>query len=225
MKWNKLRDEVHRNAVDHGWWEKPLTFSEIIVMCHSELSEAMEEYRAERPMVYCEDGMTFNVACREEPCGGVECLRNFPDRKPEGVAVELADCVLRILDYMGHVKGDVDGAMRKLRGAVSPGIKELDVRPLPDLIAGCHYLLSSAYASNRQAELLRKKRSRWIKPVLGLHPSRVRDYERTAREQMVGCILDIMRWAHSNGVDMETVITAKNEYNKTREYRHGGKKL
>jgi hypothetical protein len=42
---------------------------------------------------------------------------------------------------------------------------------------------------------------------------------------MVGCILDIMRWAKANGVDMEAVILAKNEYNKGRPYRHGGKRL
>lgn len=225
MKWNELRDNVHRVAVEHGWWEKPLTFSEIIVMCHSELSEAMEEYRAGRTMVYCEKWMDPNADCTEELCGGLECLRNFQDRKPEGVAVELGDCILRILDYMGRVKGDIDGAIRKLRGLSPEQTKEGDARPLPDLVAGCHYLLSSAYMSHRQAEMLRRKRGREVKPAREFHPFRVRGLERAAREKMVGCILDILRWAETNGVDMEAVIIAKNEYNKTRQYRHGGKKL
>lgn len=225
MKWNKLRDEVHKNAVDHGWWEKPITFSEVIVLCHSELSEAMEEYRAGRPMVYCGDGVRQGPACEEEMCNGVNCLRYFPDRKPEGIAVELADCILRILDYMGRVRADVDGIIRDVR-ALAPAPEAQSKKPLPDLVAGCHYLLSGAYSSQRQAEILGRKRDgRKIKPARPHFPLRPRDFERSARQRMVGCILDIMRWAKANGVDMEAVILAKNEYNKGRPYRHGGKRL
>lgn len=98
MNWNNFAKDVHRVSVDHGWWDNPPTFAEIIVMCHSELSEAIEEYRDRQPMVYCEKWTNLNpgAACLEEPCGGMECLRNFPDRKPEGVAVELGDCILRM---------------------------------------------------------------------------------------------------------------------------------
>lgn len=221
MKWNKLRNDVHQVAVEHGWWERPLTFSEIIVMCHSELSEAMEEFRAGRPMVYC-DGKKTNAACEDGGCTGIDCLKEFPGRKPEGVAVELGDCILRILDYMGRVGGDVDGIMRRMWGAAPSPVND---KPLPDLVAGCHYLLSSAYASQRQAEMVGRKKNGKVKPARQFHPFRVRGYERSARDKMVACILDIMRWANANGVDMEEIITAKNAYNKTREYRHGGKRL
>lgn len=51
---------------------------------HSELSEALEAHRDRQPNVYVIDG------------------------KPEGVAVELADCLIRILDTM-HARGvDID---------------------------------------------------------------------------------------------------------------------
>lgn len=49
MSVNKFAQEVHQNAVAHGWWDDPRTFGEIISLCHSELSEALEEVRANRP--------------------------------------------------------------------------------------------------------------------------------------------------------------------------------
>ena len=101
-----LVKEIHQNAVAHGWWDEERSFGDILALCHSELSEALEQYRDEKPLVYEVNG------------------------KPEGIAVEMADAVIRILD-----------------------------------------------------------------------------------------------WAGKAGVDMEQIILQKHEYNKTRPYRHGGKKL
>lgn len=134
MNWNEFAKEVHQVAVEHGWWVKRPSFAEIVVMCHSELSEAVEEYRRKRPMVYCE-GMGNNDACSSDPCDGVECLRNFPDRKPEGVAVELADCILRILDALSEAGVDIDGEI-----GFSPAGSDLI-----QVIAACHHHISVAY--------------------------------------------------------------------------------
>jgi len=43
MDLNALAKEIHQNAVDHGWWDNKRSFCEIIDLCHSELSEALEE--------------------------------------------------------------------------------------------------------------------------------------------------------------------------------------
>ena len=104
---NEWAAEIHENAIAHGWWDDPRTFGEIVALCHSELSEALEEYRNKRPLIYCE-GLAMNAACVDERCGGAECIKAFPGRKPEGVAVEMIDCMIRILDWCGKEGVDVD---------------------------------------------------------------------------------------------------------------------
>lgn len=47
----------------------------------------------------------YNPENPDAPCSA-------QSKKPEGVAVELADCVIRILDYCGHAGIDIEEAIR-----------------------------------------------------------------------------------------------------------------
>lgn len=107
---NQLAKEIHENAVAHGWWEGRRTFAEVLALCHSELSEALEEYRDGKPMLYCEGGYAMNEKCRSGKKCSPECFRG--NIKPEGVAVEMADCMIRILDWCGREGIDIDAIMK-----------------------------------------------------------------------------------------------------------------
>lgn len=77
MQLNRFMRDVYRTAKEKGWHDSPRSALEIHALLHSEISEATEAVRkGEEP--YWEDPKTG---------------------KPEGEAVELADCVIRIADY------------------------------------------------------------------------------------------------------------------------------
>lgn len=111
---NELRDMIHQNAKDHGWWEEERSFGEIIALCHSELSEALEEYRDGSPMIWNRCKIEEDVQCEPESYyHTVHCCAKcgHKDPKPEGIAIELADCIIRILDYCGHAGIDIEEAI------------------------------------------------------------------------------------------------------------------
>lgn len=96
--WAKVCNQL---AVEKGWWDKPRSFGDIISLCHSELSEALEEERNGKPAHYLEE--------HERDAGTDEAM----PAKPCGRHVELVDCLIRILDYLGSEDADVDALMRE----------------------------------------------------------------------------------------------------------------
>lgn len=87
-----LQRICHELALDCGWYHDPVTgefkdrnIGELIALCHSELSEALEAYRK---------GLADD---------------KLPER--EGIEVELADAVIRICDMAGYMGLDIGGAV------------------------------------------------------------------------------------------------------------------
>ena len=118
---NELRNEIHELAKSKGWWDEDRSFGDIVALCHSELSEAFEEYRNGCNLYYC-DGYKGNLACTEEhdrldngvclECLSLKANARTYKTKPEGIAIELADCIIRILDYCGKEDINIDEAIR-----------------------------------------------------------------------------------------------------------------
>lgn len=102
MNINEFAKAVHENAVSHGWWDEPRSGAEVIALCHSELSEALEEMRKGMPKEYVNigSGITTDTAL-------------FGTRKTEGVAVEMCDCIIRILDYLAEIGVDVESVLMR----------------------------------------------------------------------------------------------------------------
>ena len=86
-----IAEEVHAVAVEKGWYEDDLgSFPEKIALVHSELSEALEDYRSNKSPTeiwYEESG------------------------KPCGISVELADALIRILDMCAYFDIPIADAM------------------------------------------------------------------------------------------------------------------
>lgn len=93
MKINDCVNESYQNALEKGWWEDNRSVGELIALMHSELSEALEEHR---------NGHSVEKVYYNE---------NKPN-KPEGVAVELADCVIRIFDFCGRYDIDLESILK-----------------------------------------------------------------------------------------------------------------
>ena len=105
----ELQNKIHAQNKELGWWDEPRPFSTFVCLFHSELSEAMEGDRK---------GLMDDH------------LPQYPM-----ASVEVADFVIRVLDWYGSV--DV--------GIIEFSIRVYDNWDFCDYIAMIHQKVSAAY--------------------------------------------------------------------------------
>lgn len=197
---NDFAKEVHAVSVEHGWWEveENNDAETKLALIHAEWSEALEEYRANRLMVWF-NCVNSGEPCMQEGCGDWEdgcCALNELGKKPEGIAIELTDGVIRILDLMAH-EGMEFTEVNDLRGKRCR---------LPRLVTLLHFCASAA--DNH----------------IDAHGDWIDEEMDEAAHWLSSCIVAVRNWLKEQGEDLGELLRMKHEYNKTRSYRHGGKR-
>jgi len=93
MTLNELCKASHDASADAGWWDSTDYKSKVpekLLMVHSEISEAVEEYR---------DGHTYEWV--------------GDNGKPEGLPVEIADAIIRLADLCGALGYDIEDVIAR----------------------------------------------------------------------------------------------------------------
>lgn len=103
MDLNEMRDEAYATSKSKGWYEQGRRdIPTLLCLIHSEVSEALEAWRETGDEGIADEMKRIEIRFKSE-------LYNV---KPEGVAAELADVVIRIGDLCGAYGIDLDAAVR-----------------------------------------------------------------------------------------------------------------
>ena len=212
MNINELARDIHANAVSHGWWDGERKAPEISALIHSEWSEALEEARAGRPLVWYKADDDLRC-CAKTHCGGVfagDCCigangkPNCPSHnKPEGVAVELIDGCIRILDafdFFGVKFNDKEKSLDDLMNDAKAEVLT-KVDSVSSLVAYLHYETSMLFLASATGSVKKLPPATFLLGALGI----------------------AMAWVREQGLDPLAILLEKHEYNKTRPYKHGKK--
>lgn len=207
MDIRKWQEAVHGVAREHGWWptvghgdEEEIDIDHVselekLALIHSEFSEALEEYRDGKPLLYNIEVLNADTGkYRYEYHAG-----HTPMLKPEGIGVEIADAAIRTMDLAGALLADLDSRIRAHIDQDMVLAYNIGAQGLPEDICKLHAIVSHAMTT-----LINEETS----------------FDRGLARIWIG--IEIFCEIHK--IDLEAMIALKHKYNSSRPYRHGGKK-
>lgn len=195
INFGSLSEMVHKTAVEKGWYDKPRSDFESLTLVVSELSEAVEEIRKGTPLVYVDNCGQF-----EE----INSLKDTPKGKPEGVMIEVADAAIRVLDFAGYKKIELDKIVQNLSTKDNFNyFLESEYKKLSTPLEYCGFLIIVA--------------SLLMGHGLG------KDNDGMDADVPLFLLLCAHFCEVNGGYSLEDLIHFKHNYNTTRSYRHGGK--
>lgn len=190
VSFSDLQARLYESAKTQGWHQVQRSVSDDLILMHSEVSE-----------VYMEaiDGRSATEIY-------------YKDGKPEGIPIEIADLLIRILAFAHSYDIDFQRYVDIAGESDMDGMYD-DV-PI-DVVA----------ASARWHARLSRSMEIWRKgsEVLDLIMSDT--YTDGVMVQMAHLWLDVSKWCNIVGIDIMSSIDIKDTFNQTRPWRHGGKRI
>jgi hypothetical protein len=209
---NNLRDTSYEIAKSKGWHDEDTaraTFGDRCALMSSELTEALEEYRVSRAPT--EIYFVGKDSAEYSPVAKEELLAMARDgMKPEGIPIELADVCIRIGDAAGRYGLDLERVVKaqlELEGddiaSLELDTEECEEWSFGDWLMEAHKTITYA----------------WVERTSDGRPSDESSVE------LIRCVMVIRSMAAKYGMDLDAAIEIKHAFNRTRPFRHGGKKI